>query len=68
MSADLLMTADYFQRPGTWSETLRNASYQCQRMEQDSRLETDLAPHRSAGTEGIVKLHSKRDKKNILDS
>ena len=47
---------------------MRNASYQCRRMEEDSRLETDLAPHRSAGTEGIVKLHSKWDKKNILDS
>ena len=37
---------------------MRNASYQCLRMEEDSRLETDLGPHRSAGTEGIVKLHS----------
>ena len=41
------MITSIARRPGTWGEALRNASYQCRRMEEDSRLEADLPPDRS---------------------
>ena len=41
------MITSIAKRPGTWGEALRNASYQCRRMEEDSKLEADLPPDRS---------------------
>ena len=38
------MISSISKRPGTWSDTLKNASYQCNRMLDDSKLE-DILPH-----------------------
>ena len=37
------MITSIAKRPGTWSDTLRNATFQCRRMLEDSKLE-DLLP------------------------
>ena len=37
------MITSLAKRPGTWSDTLRNATFQCRRMMEDSKLE-DLLP------------------------
>ena len=37
------MITSIAKRPGTWSDTLKNATFQCRRMMEDSRLE-DVLP------------------------
>ena len=37
------MITSMAKRPGTWSDTLKNATFQCRRMMEDSRLE-DVLP------------------------
>ena len=40
------MITSISKRPGTWGDALKNASYQCRRMMEDSKLENILPYHR----------------------
>ena len=51
------MISSISKRPGTWSDTLKNASYQCNRMLDDSKLE-DILPHHRFNIFIFICLHS----------
>ena len=40
------MITSIYKRPGTWGDALKNASYQCRRMIEDSKLGNTLPYHR----------------------